>query len=155
MNNLTYNLERHVELLKKEKKLLIEKKDFFKENPAEALELINYDISVEEHIFWENRFQVAWFMQCFLNKKIDVDEFHDIVYALRKDYLDKSEKFREKLIGQEIKYFFPNKKAYKLQGFLSSLFFECEDFEMSSGTEEFYNAIQNKFLKLEKILDED
>ena len=37
---MKYNLKRHIELLKQEKKILNEKKSFLKENPKEALELI-------------------------------------------------------------------------------------------------------------------
>jgi hypothetical protein len=77
MININYNLKRHIELLKQEKKILNEKKSFLKENPKEALELIKYDAKVSQHIVWEDRFEIASVMQNFLSKKIDAHEFHD------------------------------------------------------------------------------
>ena len=54
MININYNLKRHIELLKQEKKTLNEKKSFLKENPKEALELIKYGAKVSQHIVWED-----------------------------------------------------------------------------------------------------
>ena len=59
MININYNLKRHIELLKQEKKILNEKKSFLKENPKEALELIKYNAKVSQHIEWEDRFEIA------------------------------------------------------------------------------------------------
>jgi hypothetical protein len=71
MININYNLKRHIELLKQEKKILNEKKSFLKENPKEALELIKYGAKVSQHIVWEDRFEIASVMEDFLSKKIN------------------------------------------------------------------------------------
>ena len=79
MININYNLKRHIELLKQEKKILNEKKSFLKENPKEALELIKYGAKVSQHIVWEDRFEIASVMEDFLSKKRNAHEFHDSV----------------------------------------------------------------------------
>jgi len=54
--------------------------------------------------------------------------------------------------------FTPNKKASKLKGFLSALYFKCEDYIDNTDkydSVEFYNSIQNGFLKYQEALKEE
>lgn len=146
---INYNLKRHIELLKQEKKTQDEERSFFKENPKEALELINYGAQVSQHIEWEDRFEIASVMQDFLSKNIDADEFHDSVFGLRRKHLEKCERFRSKLVSEEIKDFCPNKKANKLEGFLSFLYFECEHFEDNFDEAELYTSIKEAYNEYE------
>jgi len=155
MNDINYNLKRHLELLKREEKVLSQNESFFKKNEAECLELSKYSGAISQHISWEERFEVAWVIQAFLNKEIDSHEFHDSVFGLRRKHLAKCDKLLSKLVSEEIKEFFPNKEAYKLKGFISYLYFECEHFEMDWDEEKFYNSIRNGFLKYQKILSEE
>ena len=67
MNVISYNLKRHIELLNHQKNVISQDKSFFKENQAEFLELSRYNAAVDQHIFWENRFEVASLIQTFLN----------------------------------------------------------------------------------------
>ena len=155
MNIISYNLKRHIELLSHQKKVISQNKSFFKENQAEFLELSQYNAAVDQHIFWEDRFEVASLIQTFLNKEINAEEFHDSVFGLRRTHIAKCNQFLSKLVSEEIKEFFPTKERYKLKGFLSSLYFECEHFEMNWDEETFYNSIQNGFLKFQKILNKE
>ena len=150
-----YNLKRHIELLKQEKKILNEKKSFWKENPEEALELINYGAKVSEHIEWEDRFEIASVIEDFLSKKINAHEFHDSVFGLRRKHSEKCKRFLSKLVSEEIKDFCPNKNAHKLKGFLSALYFECEHFETNFDEAELYTSIENGFFKFQIILNEE
>ena len=155
MNVINYNFKKHLELLNHQKNVISQNKSFFNENRSEFWELNRYNIAVDQHIFWENRFEVASLIQTFLNKEINAEEFHDSVFGLRRNHIDKCDKFLAKLVSGEIKEFFPNKEAYKLKGFLSSLYGECEYFEMNWDEETFYNSIRNGFLKFQKILNEE
>ena len=107
MNVISYNLKRHIELLNHQKKVISQNKSFFKENQAEFLELSHYNADVAQHIFWEDRFEVASLIQTFLNKEINAEEFHDSVFGLRRNHIDKCDKFLSKLVSGEIKEFFP------------------------------------------------
>jgi hypothetical protein len=155
MININYNLKRHIELLKQEKKIRNEKKSFLKENPKEALELITYDAEVSRHIVWEDRFQIASVMEDFLSKKIDAHEFDDSVFGLRRKHSEKCERFLSKLVSEEIKDFCPNKNAHKLKGLLSTLYFECEHFETNFDETELYTSIENVFFEVQIILNEE
>lgn len=145
MNDTSQNLKRHIELLKRKKKVLSQNKSFLKENRAEALELMKYSAAVDTHIFWEDRFEVASLIQPFLNKEMDAEEFHDSLFGLRRNHIAKCKKFLSKLISEEIKYFFPNKESYKVKGFLTFLYCECENFELNFDEEELYTSIRNGF----------
>ena len=96
MININYNLKRHIELLKQEKKILNEKKSFLKENPKEALELIKYGAKVSQHLVWEDRFEIASVIEDFLSKKINAHEFHDSVFGLRHKHSEKCKRFLSK-----------------------------------------------------------
>lgn len=155
MININYNLERHIELLKQKKKILNEGKCFLRENRKAALELMEYNATVEQHIDWEDRFEIASVMENFLSKKINAHEFHDSVFGLRRKHLEKCKRFLSKLVSEEIKDFCPNKNAPKLKGFLSALYFECEHFETNFNEAELYTSIENGFLKFQIILNEE
>lgn len=155
MININYNLKRHIELLKQQEKILNEKKFFFKENPKEDLELMEYGVKIEEHIDWEAQFEIASIMKNFLSQKINAHEFHDCVFRLRYKHSDKCERFLSKLVSEEIKDFCPNKNGPKLGGFLSALYFDCEHFETNWDEVELYTSIENKFLKFQTILNEE
>ena len=86
---------------------------------------------------------------------MDGEEFHDSVFGLRRNHIAKCKKFLSKLVSEELKDFFPNEESYKLKGFLFSLYFECEHFEMNFDEEKFYTSIRNGFLKFQKILNEE
>ena len=71
MNLISYNFKRHIELLNHQKNVLSQNKSFLKENRAEFSELSLYNAAVDQHIFWEKRFEVALLIQTFLNKEIN------------------------------------------------------------------------------------
>ena len=89
-----------------------------KENEAEFLELVKYNVAVDQHIFWKNRFEVASLIQTFLNKEINVEEFRGSVFGLRRNHTEECKEFLSRLASGEIKEFFPNKECYKFDGFL-------------------------------------
>ena len=54
---MTYNQQRHIQLLKRSQDFKNQGKSFYKERPEESLELSNYNIAVQYHLFWEQRFK--------------------------------------------------------------------------------------------------
>jgi Holliday junction resolvasome RuvABC ATP-dependent DNA helicase subunit len=90
---MTYNQKRHIQLLKRSQDLKNQGKNLFIKNREEDLELSKYNIAVEQHIFWQDRYQVALLMEDFLNRKIDGKELCARVYGLRRKLIDTCEKF--------------------------------------------------------------
>ena len=151
MNPISYNLKRHVELLKFEENANSQENYLLTE---EFLELCKYSAIVEAHILWLKRFEVISVMQQFLNKEITAFEFHDRVFGLRRTHQIDSKNLISKLASEEIKDFVPNPDSKKIDGFLSALYFECEGFEVDGEEELFYNTIENGFLRLKEVLNE-
>jgi hypothetical protein len=157
MDKINYNLKRHIELLKRQEDLRNQNKTLLKTNQQEFSELTKYNVAVSNHIFWEDRYQVASLMQAFLNKEMNAHEFHDAVFGLRNIQIAKFKKFRSNLLleTEELKDFYPNKKSHKLEGFLSALYWKCEGFEMQFDEEYLYTTVQNGFLNFQKALKEE
>ena len=93
MNVISYNLKKHIELLIHQKNVISQDKSFFKENQAEFLKLSRYNAAVDQHILWENRFEVVSLIQTFLNQEITAENFHDNVFELRRNHIDKCNSF--------------------------------------------------------------
>lgn len=76
---MTYNQKRHIQLLKRSQDFKNQGKDLFIENREEDFELSKQNTAVAEHIFWQDRYQVALLMEDFLNRKIDGEELCAVV----------------------------------------------------------------------------
>ena len=113
---MTYNQKRHIELLKLSQDLQNQGTSLYKENPEEYLELYNYLNAVENHILWQDRYQISLSMEDFLNRKIDGEEFCDRVDELRNSLINKSNKYHLELTSgsKKIKAFQPDERSKKL-----------------------------------------
>jgi hypothetical protein len=149
---MTYNQKRHIQLLQRSQDL---KKNLFLENREEDFELSEYNIAVEEHIFWQYRYQVASLMENFLNRKINGEKFCDRVFGFRRELMNRYDKFLLELSSGKVKDFQPDERSKKLSGFLTGLFCYCDDFMEDYENEEFSTAIQNGFLNFQKALNEE
>ena len=152
---MTYNQQRHIQLLKRSQDFKDQGKWFSKESPEEDLELSSYNIAVEENMFWQQRYEVAELMQDFLNRKIDGQEFCDRVFGLRRNLMIATDKFLIQLGAGEVKDFQPDPRSKKLSGFLTFLFCYCDDFMEDYENDQFSDAMQNGFLNFQKVLNEE
>ena len=118
---MTYNQKRHIQLLKLSQDLDNQGTSLDKENQEEYLELYNYTIAVEDHILWQDRYQIRLSMEDFLNRKIDGEELFDRVDELRNSLINKCKKFNLELTSgsKKIKAFQPDERSKKLSGFLT------------------------------------
>ena len=154
---MTYNQKRHIQLLKLSQDLDNQGKNFVKENREEYLELSNYNIAVQHHILWQGRYQISLSMEDFLKRKINGEELCDRVYGLRRNLINKCEKFNMELTSgsEKIQAFQPDERSKKLSSFLTGFYCQCEHFEEDYENDEFYNSIQNGFLNFQKALNEE
>lgn len=152
---MIYNQQRHIELLKRSQDFKDQGKSFYKESPEESLELSSYNAAVERNIFWQERYKVAELMQDFLNRKIEGQKFCDRIFGLRRNLMIGSDKFLIQLGAGEVKDFQPDPRSEKLSGFLTFLFCYCDDFMEDYENDQFYDAMQKRFFKLSKSLNEE
>ena len=152
---MTYNQQRHIQLLKRSQDFKNQDKSFYKESPEEFLELSSYNVAVEEKIFWQQRYKVDELMQDFLNRKIDGQEFCDRVFGLRRNLMIACDQFLVQLGAGEVKDFQPDPRSKKLSGFLGGLFYYCDDFMEDYENDQFSDAMQHGFLNFQKALNEE
>jgi hypothetical protein len=152
---MIYNKQKHIQLLKRSQDFKNQGKSFYKESTEEYLELSHYDIAVEHHILWQQRYKVYELMQDFLNRKIHGEEFSSGVFGFRRNFMNASEQFLVQLGAGEVKYFQPDSRSKNLSGFLSGLFCECDHFMEDYQNPQFYTCIQNRFLNFQKTLNEE
>lgn len=152
---MIYNQQRHIELLKRSQDFNNQGKSFYTESREEFLELSSYNAAVNQTILWQQRYKINEFMQDFLNKKIDGEEFCDHVFGLRSNLIIACDQFRIQLSAGEVTDFQPDPKSKKLSGFLTGLFCYCDDFMEDYENEKFLNAMQNGFLNFQKALSEE
>lgn len=90
---MIYNQNWHIQLLKYFQNLKNQGKNLRIENPEEGFELSTYNIVIEYHFFWQNRYQVVLLMKDFLNKKIDGEELYNQVNKLNRKLINVYENF--------------------------------------------------------------
>ena len=71
---MIYNKERHKQLVIRSQDLQNHGKTLFRENPEEYSELLDYNIAVEEQVFWTHRGEFFRVMKNFLDNIINFDE---------------------------------------------------------------------------------
>ena len=149
---MTYNQQRHIQLLKRLQDFTNQGKSFYQKSPEESLELSSYNVAVEENIFWEQRYKVEKLMQEVLNRKIDGQEFCDRVFGLRRNLMITCDQSIIQLGEGEVTDFQPDPRAKKVSGFLDGLFCYCDDFMEDYENDQFFNGMQNGFLNFQKAL---
>jgi len=108
---MIYNQQRHIQLLKLSQDFKNQGKSFYKQSTDESLELSNYNVAVEQHIFWQHRYKVYELMQDFLNRKIHGQEFSSRVFGLRRNLMNASDQFLVQLGAGEVKDFQPDPRS--------------------------------------------
>ena len=74
---MDYNNNRHKKLVLRSQALQKQGKSLWVEDPKASFELTNYQISVEEQVFWTHRQNFFLIMESFINNILDFDEFEN------------------------------------------------------------------------------
>ena len=68
-------------------------KHLYDENQEEYLELLEYRVAVENHIFWKERHQFVLLMESFINGIIGGEKFSDYFSGLHRKTLEAHDAF--------------------------------------------------------------
>ena len=122
---MTYNKERHKQLVIRSQDLKNQGKILFRENPEEYSELLDYNIAVEEQVFWTHRREFFLVMKNFLNNIINFDEFETAFTLL---YQKTREEFDMFVIDlKQIEKFQPSRRSDRFASFINAIFCEFEE----------------------------
>ena len=131
---MIYKKERHKQLVIRSRNLNNQGKTLFRENPEEYYELLDYEIAVEEQIFWTNRGEFFLVMKDFLDNIINFDEFETAFTLL---YLKTREEFDVFVIDlKQIEKFQPSTRSDRFAGYINAIFREFEAVEDECCTEQ-------------------
>ena len=144
---MIYNKEKHKQLVIRSRDLKNQGKTLFRENPEEYSELLDYEIAVEEQIFWTNRGEFFLVMKDFLDNIINFDEFETAFTLL---YLKTREEFDVFVIDlKQIEKFQPSTRSDRFAGYINAIFREFEAVEDECCTEqEVKYYVKEAYLKL-------
>ena len=110
---MIYKKERHKQLVIRSQDLKNQGKTLFRENPEEYSELLDYEIAVEEQIFWTNRGEFFLVTKDFRNNIINFDKFETAFTLL---YHKTPEEFDMFVIDlKQIEKFQPSTHQFVLQ----------------------------------------
>ena len=147
---MIYKKERHKQLVIRSRDLKNQGKTLFRENPEEYSELLDYEIAVEEQIFWTNRGEFFLVMKDFLDNIINFDEFETAFTLL---YHKTREEFDMFVIDlKQIEKFQPSTRSDRFAGYINAIFREFEGVEDEYCTEqEVKYYVKEAYLKFQKF----
>ena len=147
---MIYNKERHKQLVIRSRDLKNQGKTLFIENLEEYSELLDYEIAVEEQIFWTSRGEFFLVMKDFLDNIINFDEFETAFTLL---YHKTREEFDMFVIDlKQIEKFQPTTRSDRFAGYINAIFREFEAVEDEYCTEqEVKYYVKEAYLKFQKF----
>ena len=131
---MIYNNNRHKQLVIRSQDLKNQGKTLFQENKKEYSELLEYNIAVEEQVFWTNRGEFFLLMNNFLNNIINFDEFETAFTLLYQETRKEFDMFVIDL--KQIEKFQPSSRSDRFSSFINAIFREFEELEDEYCTEQ-------------------
>ena len=150
---MTYNKKRHIELVKYAQDLKDQKKNIFIENQKACEELLNYNIAVEEQVFWSYKEEIFLLMKNFIHNKIHFDEFEIAFTLLYKKIRKEFNLFVMDL--KKIEKFQPSTRSDRFASLINSIFRQFEEVDEGYCTkQEVQNYVTKGYLEFQKFLTE-
>ena len=151
---MTYNRERHKELVIRSQNLKNQGKNLFLENPEEDYELSKYNIGVEEQVFWTHRENLVIIMNNFLDNILDFDEFETAFSLLYEEVRKEVNMFKIDL--EQIDKFQPSTRSYRFASVIGSIYRQFEEVEDEYCTEqEVKDYVKEAYFKFQEFLGEE
>jgi len=150
---MTSNKERHKQLVIRSQDLKNQGKTLFRENPEEYSELLDYNIAVEEQVFWTHREDFFLVMKNFLDNILGFDEFETAFSLL---FRKTTEEVDTSIIDlKQIEKFQPSTRSYRFASFIGSIFRQFEEVEDEYCTkQEVKDSVEKVYLKFQNFLTE-
>ena len=122
---MTYNQNRHIELLKRSQDLKKQGKSFYQESTDEYLELSKYEGTIQSYIYWKSRTLFVLLMEKFINRIISGEEFSDSFLQLRQRLIYECDGFLRELSSEKVEDFQLDPRSNEFGSLISFLRAEC------------------------------
>ena len=151
---MIYKKERHKQLVIRSQDLKNQGKNLFLENPEEYSELLDYEIAIEEQVFWTHRENFVLIMKNFLDNILDFDEFESAFSLFYEEVRKEVNMFKIDL--EQIDKFQPSTRSYRFASVIGSIYRQFEEVEDEYCTEqEVKYYVKEAYLKIQKYLNEE
>jgi len=156
-NNINFNKfnkTRYIELLKKEEILRNEATSLFNENCKEDLELLSYDVILENQIYYNRKAEYIFLIEEYLRENARKDGAN----IFREDA--KALKNLEKEGLQRLANFFIDPKSTEFSALINQIVGHCEfltfgpEYSYGITLDQFRDSIEKIFFKMQKYLDQ-
>ena len=148
---MIYRKERHKQLVIRSQYLKNQGKTLFRENPEEYSELLDYEIAVEEQIFWTHRENFVLIIKNFLDNILDFDEFETAFSFLYEEVRKEVNMFKIDL--EQIDKFQPSTRSDRFASVIGSIYRQFEEVEDEYCTEqEVKDYVKEAYLKFQKFV---
>ena len=151
---MIYKKERHKQLVIHSQDLKNQGKTLFRENKEEYSELLDYNIVVEEQVFWIHRGEFFLVMKNFLDNILNFDEFETAFTVLYRKTTEEVDMFVIDL--KQIEKFQPSTQSNQFSSFITEIFREFEEVEDEYCTEqEVKDSVEKVYFKFQNFLNEE
>lgn len=148
----------YLTLLECEKKLQQQGKSFFQENKEQYREMLQYEIILEDHIFFCQRQNYLNSLEYFLKKQCDSKTFIWMFITIWKKDRDQVDILKQTIFQEQQSTFATDSKAKEFSDLVDEIFGSCEVFTDSEPyyTEtEFFQAMKDIWIDMRTLLEQD
>lgn len=153
MNN-SFNRSRYCKLMEKETAFNNQGTSLLYENQSEFLELLGYQVSVEQQIMYNRKNDYFCFIELYINKLMTTFEFQSEFLKMEKKDAEESAKILEDYTQLSAFSMVSNLKEFSnLTDQISELCFEVNEVRGLS-EEKFYSSVENLYVQLQECFDD-
>ena len=146
-----FNIVEYIKLLEKEKILATKGYSLYSENEEENSRLRSYRITLEDQIYYNNRYEYQFLIKGYISEKMSTLAFISAflkLFRIDRDRLEPIEKDLKRLYTFSI-----DSKSKNFATFISEIFEDCDysfDENCKVTEEEFKDSIKKKYSQIQK-----
>ena len=147
---MNYNNARHKLLVIHSQALQKQGKSLWIEDPKSSFELLNYEESIQEELFWAHRQSFILVMKNFIDNILDFDEFENAFSLLYRKV--RNEECMLQIDFEYIDKFQPSTRPYTFAPVMGSIYRQFEGVQDEYITEqEVKDYVKKKYLEFQKF----
>jgi hypothetical protein len=130
---MEYNNKKHLKLLNYLLYYKKQNKNLQIEDPDADAELTQYQIYLQDHIFWSNRKKFVLLMKYFVDNSLELEQFEIDFSLLWWETMEEDNAVKLNL--KRINNFHPNPRSYKFGSWITAIYRQFEELEDEYCTE--------------------
>ena len=146
-----FNIVEYIKLLEKEKILATKGYSLYSENEEENSRLRSYRITLEDQIYYSNRYEYKSLIKDYISEKMSTLAFISVFLKLFRIDRDKLEPIEKDFKG--LSTFLIDSKSKNFATFISEIFEDCDysfDENCKVTEEEFKGSIKKKYSQIQE-----